>query len=353
MQYKCENCRRRFEFDDIIEFCPYCGKRFDNAALGPGMSDPSSDLAQAIDSIWGYGAKAKSEFSDAIYRCISLVNTYAEESVGKTLPKQDLSKYEKNYAAIKQSNNRKTLISRMDNFLDNLEIVIDNLSDRIPANAAQKLDGAISDTEDMVKELYDFLGVRYTSSNVDYFAEDTYSAEVLYTREQLKTLYNLVMVAYAKYKKCVEDNNMFAAFGSTSNYGIMTDYWRRWLSRLSAEEDSEDTQEKEEPKYDEVVSYMKEQNAKRYFGMLDEDFVPHVDAFWYGLEMLCDFIDHHIVVECDTEYLRIGENEKAKLMRVIESKSFEVSESRLEFVLELRERFEEKIRALHETKINN
>ena len=25
MQYKCENCRRRFEFDDFIEFCPYCG----------------------------------------------------------------------------------------------------------------------------------------------------------------------------------------------------------------------------------------------------------------------------------------------------------------------------------------
>lgn len=353
MQYKCENCRRRFEFGDIIEFCPYCGKQFDSAASGPGTGGPSSDLAQAIDSIWGYGAKAKSEFSNAIYMCISLVNTYAEESVGKTLPKQDLSKYEKNYAVIKQSNNRKTLISRMDNFLDTLETVIDNLSDRIPSSTAQKLDGAISDTEDMVKELYDFLGIRYTPSNIDYLADDKYSAEVLYTREQLKTLYNLVMVAYAKYRKCVEDNNMFAAFASTSNYGVMTDHWRRWLSRLYAEEGSEDAKEKDDPKYDEVVSYMREQNAKRYFGMLDEDFVPHVDAFWYGLEMLCDFIDHHIVVECDTECLRIGEDEKAKLMRVVDSKSFEVSESRLECVLELKERFEESLRALCETKNNH
>lgn len=32
MQYKCENCRRRFEFDDFIEFCPYCGKMLDSSA---------------------------------------------------------------------------------------------------------------------------------------------------------------------------------------------------------------------------------------------------------------------------------------------------------------------------------
>ena len=46
---------------------------------------------------------------------------------------------------------------------------------------------------------------------------------------------------------------------------------------------------------------MKEQNSQKYFGMLDKDFVPHVDAFWYGLQMLCEFIDHHITVECKTD----------------------------------------------------
>lgn len=350
MQYKCENCRRMFEFDDYIEFCPYCGKALNGSASLQETDSSTMNLAQAIDSIWGDTARIKREFSSVISRCIYLVNDYANSSVGKTLPKQDLSKYEKNYSIIKQSNNRKTLITRIDNFLDSLETVIDNLSDRIPADTASRLENAVQDTGDMVKELYDFLGLRYTPSNVDFFSEENYSAEVLYSRDQLKALYNLVLVAYSKYKKCVEDNNMFAAFASTSNYGMLTDYWRRWLSSLSRDEDDDDTEKKEDPQYDQVIEYMKTHNAEKYFGMLDEDFVPHVDAFWYGLEMLCEFIDHHIAVECNTKEFYIDDDERSKLLRVIVSKDFDVSEARLDSAIELKERFEEKIEALSENK---
>lgn len=350
MQYKCENCRRTFEFDDYIEFCPYCGKALNGAASLQETDSSTMNLAQAIDSIWGDSARIKREFSSVISRCIYLVNDYADSSVGKTLPKQDLSKYEKNYSIIKQSNNRKTLITRIDNFLDSLETVIDNLSDRIPADTASRLENVVQDTGDMVKELYDFLGLRYTPSNVDFFSEENYSAEVLYSRDQLKALYDLVLVAYSKYKKCVEDNNMFAAFASTSNYGMLTDYWRRWLSSLSRNEEDDDTEEKEDPQYDQVIEYMKLHNAEKYFGMLDEDFVPHVDAFWYGLEMLCEFIDHHIAVECNTKEFYIDDDERSKLLRVIVSKDFDVSEARLDSAIELKERFEERIEALSENK---
>lgn len=350
MQYKCENCRRLFEFDDFIEFCPYCGKALNGSDSTKVSGSSSVDLAQAIDSIWGDSARLKREFSNVISRCIYLVNDYADSSVGKTLPKQDLSKYEKHYSAIKQSNNRKTLITRIDSFLESLETVIDNLSDRIPADTSSRLENSIQETNEMVKELYDFLGLRYTPSNVDYFSEENYSAEVLYSRDQLKTLYNLVLVAYSKYKKCVEDNNMFAAFASTSNYGMLTDYWRRWLSSLSRSDDEDDEEEKEDPQYDQVIDYMKTHNAERYFGMLDEDFVPHVDAFWYGLEMLCEFIDHHIAVECNTESFYIGDDERSKLLRAITSKEFDVSEARLDSAIELKERFEDKIEALKDTK---
>ena len=68
---------------------------------------------------------------------------------------------------------------------------------------------------------------------------------------------------------------------------------------------------------------MKEQNSQKYFGMLDEDFVPHVDAFWYGLQMLCEFIDHHITVECKTDCFFINGDESAKLQRIISSKEFD------------------------------
>lgn len=87
MQYKCENCRRRFEFDDAIEFCPYCGKALDG---NPSLSQAStiqSNIIQTIDSIWGDKARLKSEFSMVISRCIYLINDYAEYGISMTLPK--------------------------------------------------------------------------------------------------------------------------------------------------------------------------------------------------------------------------------------------------------------------------
>ena len=56
-----------------------------------------------------------------------------------------------------------------------------------------ELENAVYDVDEMVKELYDFLGLRYTPSTVDFFSEENYSAEVLYTRQQLRHLCNLVL----------------------------------------------------------------------------------------------------------------------------------------------------------------
>ena len=240
------------------------------------------------------------------------------------------------------------MISRIDSFVDSLDGVIDSLSDRIPADTSSRLENAVCVVNEMIKELYDFLGVRYTPSPVDLFSVENYSAEVLYTREQLRDLYNLVLVAYSKYKKCVEDNNMFAAFSSTSDYGMMTDYWRRWQSCLSRDDDDEDAEKKEDPQFEKVIEYMKEHNAQKYFGVLDEDFVPHVDAFWYGLQMLCEFIDHHIAVECKTDCFFINRDESAKLQRIISSKDFDVHETRLDSAIELKERFENQLEKLNE-----
>ena len=105
-------------------------------------------------------------------------------------------------------------------------------------------------------------------------------------------------------------------------------------------------EKKEEPAYREVLTYMKEHNAQAYTGMLDEDFVPHVDAFWYGLERLCTFIDHHVVVTWKKTYTGLSEEECGKLRRAIASRQFAVSESRLEDAFHLQKRFEKKVESL-------
>ena len=60
-----------------------------------------------------------------------------------------------------------------------------------------------------------------------------------------------------------------------------------------------------------------------------------MDAFWYGLQMLCEFIDHHIAVECKTDCFFINGDESAN-HNTISSKEFDVSEVRLESAIELK-----------------
>lgn len=344
MQYRCENCRRKFVFDDEIDFCPYCGKLLfqSNSISADSVKDDS--LTRKIDAIWGDEARIRREFSSVVSNCICLINEYVEQVIEESLPEQDVAKYEKNYAVIKQSNNRKTLVTRIDHYLDSLDAIIDNLSNRIPMNTLSKLEEAHKQGEEIVKELYDFLGFRYVPSHSDVFSEENYSAEVLYSREQLRTLYELVLIAYSKYKKCVADNNMFAAFASTSDYGALVQPWRKWLNSFNHPRDDEEEQE-ERPKFDEVVDYMKKHNAKKYFGMLDEDFVPHVDAFWHGLEMLSEFIDNHISIDYSAANARITQDEQDRILRNISSTNFYVSNERLEGLLDLQKRFEEKMKS--------
>lgn len=340
MQFRCANCKRIFEFEDFIDFCPYCGNELSASALTrQGQRASTSDLVKAIDSIWGEDARLREEFSEAIKRCIYLINDYADAQFEKILPKQTITKFDEKYASIKQSNNRKTLISRLSAYLDALDEIINNLSDRIPADITSRLEGAAHDIEDQKKELYDFLGLRHTAYHMDYTSDEGFSADILYSRDQLRVLYNLVIVAFAKYKKCVEDNNMFAAFASTSDYGVMKNGFRRLLSwqRSDDEEDEADLN------FEQIIEYMKSHNSMKYYGLLDEDFVPHVDAFWYGLEALCECIDHHISYDCNYDGIYVEDAEKARILRFIGSNAFEVTNYRIESALELRDRFEMKL----------
>ena len=344
MQYKCEKCQHIFEFDDHINFCPYCGKTFEETATEQEIRPVPTILVQTIDSIWGDSARLKDEFSSVISKCIDIVNDYAKSSVEKILPNHNLSEYNKNYSLIKQSSNRKVLITRIDSFLNSLESIIYNLNDRVSADRLKALENDIHDVDDMKKEIYDFVGLRYIPSDVDVFSRADYSAVVKYSRDQLSALYNMVLIAYSKYKKCVEDNNMFAAFASTSNYGMLTDYWRHYLYDVSriGEEDSDE----ESIHYDQVIEHMKIINSEQYLGKLDEDFVPHVDAFWYGLKMLSEFVDNHIVIKCNVKAFYMDDIERSKLLRIVVAKDFEVNESRLDNSIEIKERFERKLKVL-------
>ena len=111
------------------------------------------------------------------------------------------------------------------------------------------------------------------------------------------------------------------------------------------EEEQPAEQSVEMPSYDDVIAYMAQENDKKYCGLLDEDFVSHVDAFWYGLEMLCAFVDNHVRVTCDVAHLRIDAEEQERLGRIVSGTAFAINDARLDALSALKKRWEAAVAA--------
>ena len=134
---------------------------------------------------------------------------------------------------------------------------------------------------------------------------------------------------------------MFAAFSSDSDYGRLPSW--RWLSFSADEEDEQESSEEELPSLQEAADFIRRSNAKPYTGMLDEDFVPHVEAFWYGLKHLCTFIDAHICVNGDVSRFCISDESRNKLMRAVTSNRLVLDETCLDIAAALEERLQREL----------
>lgn len=128
---------------------------------------------------------------------------------------------------------------------------------------------------------------------------DAYTCDVslgdVSSAEKLGELAREVRRSFATFKEVVADNGVFAAFAGTGSFGnCQGDIWfwddeceytggrpgSRQLEGIECgvEEDrAGDSLER-------CIERMREFNAREYWGMLDDDFPQHVDAFWYGFE---------------------------------------------------------------------
>lgn len=110
-----------------------------------------------------------------------------------------------------------------------------------------------------------------------------------------------VRASFATFERVVQDNGLFAAFATDGSYGtcaggLRYSWWcdlffdefegqrpgaRRYEAIPCAVEEDEggDTLAKS-------IERMRAFNKKKYWGMLDDDFKEHVEAFWYGFSKL-------------------------------------------------------------------
>ena len=163
--------------------------------------------------------------------------------------------------------------------------------------------------------------------------EGKYQYSTIYEKKRFEEFFEELKIAHKKYIQCVNDNNMFAAFPSNSDFGNVG-RGRRFeflgLVLFEAEEDTIEEEENVELDFDTCLSEIKKANALRYDGFLDEDFVPHVDAFWKGVSDIIGLLSLNNNISFTAPSLNIDEKLKSKIRRKIASKEFLVESGEIE-----------------------
>lgn len=84
MQYFCLKCHHTFNFDDCIQFCPYCGFR-----LGSNTTAASEQNNEKKTEL------IRSYFSNTTVSCIAILNAYDKQFEEYIASKLAVSEYEK------------------------------------------------------------------------------------------------------------------------------------------------------------------------------------------------------------------------------------------------------------------
>ena len=190
----------------------------------------------------------------------------------------------------------------------------------------KQLDEAVSTAEVKHREVLRRLasaavGKRIETQGLSEFQE-VVTCSLVQDTAALRELYAEVDKSFATYEAVVRDNGLFSAFSEGSSFGRCERRlgwmlgWDDWsmesygydegerygkadarepalFSIPTAIEDVDDDGDE----LSTVVERMREFNRKRYFGMLDDDFKQHVDAFWYGFSKLMDFVNGMVEVD--------------------------------------------------------
>lgn len=125
---------------------------------------------------------------------------------------------------------------------------------------------------------------------------------------ELRELAVEVRKSFNTFKQVVQDNGLFAAFSSEGTYGACNGWrfgywWDDFLYDMSEYEgeipgrskvmDIATSVEEDEDgdSLKKSVDRMRAFNKKRYWGMLDDEFDEHVEAFWYGFKKLMEGVN--------------------------------------------------------------
>lgn len=286
MLYNCKSCSKQFKFHDAILFCPYCGEiLFENVVRKAKAAVP--ETADALDAIWGASTKKKEEIASYIGKITEIAAGIARAKILEQLPAVKKTEYESRFGAIRQCAGRKVLLVKVRELLDDIKELISAEPVTDSEALLSGISGAAAGMQAVIADIAKVIGCEFKCEDIPDAADEI---KIYYTTGQLTDLFRAVEIAHEKYVRCVNENNMFAAFPSDSGYGRSARHGagKEIIGRTEDERAAGDPAKE----YRAVMDFMERSNAVKYDAFTDEDYLPHVNAFWYGLKRLALFTDN-------------------------------------------------------------
>ena len=156
------------------------------------------------------------------------------------------------------------------------------------------------------------VGASVEMGDLERFA-GTVEVSMRFDADEVSELADLVDASFKTFSSVVRDNGLFAAFSEGSQFGRCVGFaswasgWDDWDAMEYRYDDSEyggdpigreyvrsriptaiEDVEEDGDSLRISIDRMRVFNARRYFGMLDDDFRQHIDAFWYGFGKLME-----------------------------------------------------------------
>lgn len=138
------------------------------------------------------------------------------------------------------------------------------------------------------------------------------SAKLVGDPAAMRLLASEVRASFGTFSQVVRDNGLFAAFSNESSYGACrySYSYEGWWSLLDDDGDADESRDcrgiptavEEDEGGDTLegaIERMRIFNQRDYFGLLDDDFQQHVEAFWYGFKSLMAGVNGLYEVDID------------------------------------------------------
>lgn len=336
MSYCCKSCGKSFDWDGEISFCPYCGVNL--------FQKRAKSVADVIDAVWGETAVKKKEYLVTVFGTIDHLKHLFQEDLEDFYHKyrDDVKKwsYREAMKIISRCDTKKAVLSQTEKLIKKIQEKISQAEEYIDVTEPISFSG---EKQRIYKKYGEALLAELDMPFTEVITNGIVVHKTIYSKDRLEIFLKQVKIAYEKYVRCVNQNDIFSAFPADSSFGNIGR--RAYATESDIFENDDFLQNIEEEKFDfeRELDLLCEANQQPYHGYLDEEYVTYVEVFWRGVKVLLSFLCENDFGEITEPSIIFDDKFTQKMRSKILKDEFIITDEKMERIQEISESMQQEM----------